>query len=276
MAKAPYWIVEPRHGQWTVEILGGRRHKYDVNWGSGGKRICDDFSRLYIVMDGKGTVEGDQKCIQLIPGRIYLFSPAWRGIYGTEDFVELCWLHIRLLLAPGLDALNRPDIPVELPLSEQDRLLFLSLIAALSTPKPADALRLVSGVSSLVAPFLPDSWEGFLPTAQIPLAIKTVLIHMHEHCSEPLSLSHLAKVAQCHPTYLSNRFAALMGVPPMRHLQHLRLERARSQILGSETPIAEIAQACGFPDPMHFSKAFHRRYGLPPSRLRGMSRNMDV
>ena len=38
----------------------------------------------------------------------------------------------------------------------------------------------------------------------------------------------------------------------------------------------EIAMSCGFPDPMYFSKAFHRRYGLPPSRLRGMSKSMDV
>jgi AraC-like DNA-binding protein len=276
MVRDPDWIVEPRHGQWTVEILGGRRYRYGENWGSGGKQICDDFSRLYMVMDGAGVVEGVTKNVALIPGHIYLFTPTWRGIYRTSDSIDLCWLHVRLLMAPGLDALKRSGLPVELPLSDQDREVFLSLISCISTPRPYDAMRLVSGVSALLAPFLPESWDGLLPGARTPAQVQAVLDHMEKHLSEPLSLNHLAKVAKCHPTYLSNRFSSLIGIPPMRHLQHLRLERARSQILSSDFSVAEIAKACGFQDPMHFSKAFHRRYGLPPSRLRGMSKNMDV
>ena len=56
-----------------------------------------------------------------------------------------------------------------------------------------------------------------------------------------------------------------------RHIQHLRLERARLELRhprGRDRSITDISWRCGFPDLATFSRAFRSAYGTTPSRYR--------
>ena len=44
----------------------------------------------------------------------------------------------------------------------------------------------------------------------------------------------------------------------------LRLTQAAEQKRGTNDPIGDIARRCGYPNRLHFSQAFKKRYGLPP------------
>jgi AraC-like DNA-binding protein len=51
-------------------------------------------------------------------------------------------------------------------------------------------------------------------------------------------------------------------------LDRVRMDRARALIRETETPLWEIAGLVGYSDPAHFSRAFSRYFGHPPSSER--------
>jgi len=51
-------------------------------------------------------------------------------------------------------------------------------------------------------------------------------------------------------------------------LDNVRMARARALVAETAMPLAEIAHLVGYSDPAHFTRAFRRHCGTPPSRLR--------
>ena len=50
----------------------------------------------------------------------------------------------------------------------------------------------------------------------------------------------------------------------------LRLKKARSLLLQTEMSVINVALACGFSSPSHFSKCYRAFYGRTPYRERGI------
>ena len=51
-------------------------------------------------------------------------------------------------------------------------------------------------------------------------------------------------------------------------LSRMRMRRAKSLILETNSPLKDICFELGYSDPAHFTRAFTRQFGFPPSRLR--------
>lgn len=51
-------------------------------------------------------------------------------------------------------------------------------------------------------------------------------------------------------------------------LLHTRLEHGLSLLQTTNAPVSEIALACGFKTPSHFSDAFRKRFGIKPKEIR--------
>jgi AraC family transcriptional regulator len=89
--------------------------------------------------------------------------------------------------------------------------------------------------------------------------------------TRPLSLQDLAAGACVSPSYLSRLFRQHYGIGPVAALELLRLARAATLLVRSNLSVAAVARDCGFANPYHFSRRFHRRYGQPPGRYRRAS-----
>ena len=60
--------------------------------------------------------------------------------------------------------------------------------------------------------------------------------------------------------------------PVAAYVRTRRLEQAHDLLSRSNgVDVAEVALECGFGDPAHFSRLFHRTYGVPPTRFRSRS-----
>ncbi|MCA9493070.1 MAG: helix-turn-helix domain-containing protein, partial [Myxococcales bacterium] len=83
---------------------------------------------------------------------------------------------------------------------------------------------------------------------------------------EDLRLEDLARVACFSPFHFHRVFRALVGETPHAFLQRVRLERVL--FLRAHDPgrtFTDLALSCGFSSSSDFSRAFRKRYGVPPT-----------
>jgi len=90
--------------------------------------------------------------------------------------------------------------------------------------------------------------------------------------TRPLSLDDLAAGACISTGYLSRLFRHHFGIGPVAAFELLRLAQAATLLVRSNLSVAAVAHDCGFANPYHFSRRFHRVYGQPPGRYRRASR----
>lgn len=87
---------------------------------------------------------------------------------------------------------------------------------------------------------------------------------MEQRLTDPPSLDSLARYVGISARQLERAFRAQLGLSPMAFFRHLRLEYARSLLLGRSRSITQIALDCGFADGAHFCREFGARFGVTP------------
>jgi two-component system response regulator YesN len=83
-----------------------------------------------------------------------------------------------------------------------------------------------------------------------------------------LALDDMAGELDVSPEHLARTFRRLTGETVFGYLQSLRLDDAKTLLLGSELTIAEVAATTGFTSLALFSRTFQKRFGQSPRRYR--------
>jgi len=60
----------------------------------------------------------------------------------------------------------------------------------------------------------------------------------------------------------------LTGKSPSLYIRSLRLQKAKTLLMGTDLNISEIGYEVGFKDLSYFSRSFTEEYGTPPSEMR--------
>ncbi len=85
------------------------------------------------------------------------------------------------------------------------------------------------------------------------------------------SLEDYLKSLPLNYDYLRKLFRKETGVTPHEYMISLRMQLARGLLEGgisnrySNYSVAQIAEACGFAEPLYFSRVFKKRFGVSPS-----------
>lgn len=98
----------------------------------------------------------------------------------------------------------------------------------------------------------------------------TIIERMEDNLEDPLSPSVLAKQAGLSTRQLERLFRRYLDRSPKRYYLELRLKKARSLLLQTDLSVINVALACGFTSPSHFSKCYRAFYGRTPYRERGV------
>jgi AraC-like DNA-binding protein len=85
--------------------------------------------------------------------------------------------------------------------------------------------------------------------------------------SERLHLEELAASCGVSTFHLCRVFRAVTGETVHRYLTRLRLRAALFEVGHRQDDLAGLALEIGFSSHSHFTHAFRREYGVPPSRL---------
>ncbi len=105
-----------------------------------------------------------------------------------------------------------------------------------------------------------------LGTSQ-PKLVEAVSL-MEANIEEPLTLDELAHFVNLSRRQLERLFKQYLNCPPSRYYLELRLKRARELLRQTHMPVIDVAFACGFASPPHFSKCYHDFYGQSPRTSR--------
>jgi len=127
-------------------------------------------------------------------------------------------------------------------------LIFIEVIRRYAASLPKDA----------------DGWLAGLRDSSVGRALRL----MHGDCARHWTLAELAREAGLSRTVLSERFTALLGMPPMTYLANWRMQRAASLISAGGSTLAQIADEVGYESEASFSRAFKRMTGLSPTHWR--------
>ena len=94
--------------------------------------------------------------------------------------------------------------------------------------------------------------------------LSQVVAIMEANLEEPVSLEELARLNEVSIRQLERLFHKHLQRTPSQYYLELRLARARSLLLRSESQVRDIALACGFVSAAHFSKCYSRLFGVSP------------
>ena len=114
---------------------------------------------------------------------------------------------------------------------------------------------------------LPPSSKGWLRGLADP-AVSKVLSIIHTRYAEELEVEGLAREAGVSRTVLGERFAELIGEPPMRYCAGWRMRVAANMLRDGKENTANVAYSVGFNSEAAFNRAFKREYGEPPATWR--------
>jgi AraC-like DNA-binding protein len=98
--------------------------------------------------------------------------------------------------------------------------------------------------------------------------VTTVQGYIHDRLAERISLVDLARHAGISKYHFLRTYRALTRRTPMQEVRTMRLRRAQELILGTTSPLKEIAVRCGFSNEYLLSRLFRKQFGMPPGELR--------
>jgi transcriptional regulator GlxA family with amidase domain len=99
--------------------------------------------------------------------------------------------------------------------------------------------------------------------------LSQVIQEMEANIEEPISPSILAKGVDMSTRQLERLFRRYLDRSPKRYYMELRLQRARNLLMQTDMSVINVALACGFASPSHFSKCYRSHYNTTPYRERG-------
>ena len=258
------------------------------------KNVVSPFSRLWLILDGRGIVRHHGREFKLEAGQLHLVPPFTAHDCSCSRRLDHYHLHFVSRLPTGVDLLSLLDFafqikaPVDslkhfqrlesiypdckLPCFDPARAEYRRLpsLVGRATQRidPVNWFEANAHLSLLLNPFLKSAREHEGVHARATRLFLSVQEFIRLHMHEPILLGDLARVAGLHPTYFSDRFKDLVGVRPLEYLTLRRMERAQYLLLTSHASVKEVAAAVGISDPAYFSRVFSRLCRVAPSEYR--------
>lgn len=99
--------------------------------------------------------------------------------------------------------------------------------------------------------------------------LSRVIQMMEVNVEEPISPSVLAKEVGMSTRQLERLFRRYLNRSPKRYYMEIRLQKARNLLMQTDMSVINVALACGFASPSHFSKCYRAHYDTTPYRERG-------
>jgi AraC-like DNA-binding protein len=288
--------AQARLGATAFQVL---RWEFDSDCQTSTERFPDQHVVFHLVL--KGQFEAVQSSLRRRVREGYLLAASSPGVivrewHGPCDLVNIVVPRRQLVQClAGESQVDVDDISFDplalVDLSEMPTLVsFLDMMLAdLASDRPAFAgAQLASSaermLSLLLLRSIPHTHSRLLAPPASPAApfyVRRAERYMAAHLGASIGMDELAAEAGVSPRTLYYGFRQYRRQTPMRYLKHLRLGRAREELLAARETggkVSLIAARAGYPSASQFSKDYRARYGETPRAtvLRGTVRTQSA
>jgi AraC family transcriptional regulator, alkane utilization regulator len=118
---------------------------------------------------------------------------------------------------------------------------------------------------------MPPEGRGWLAGLR-DVHVGRALALIHRDPGQPWTVDELAREAALSRSALAERFASLVGEPPIQYLMRWRLALAAQALRAQSEVISRIAERSGYESSAAFSRAFRREFGMSPAEWRRAAR----
>lgn len=265
--------------------LQTHRWDFDSDCITSTQRSAGEHFVFYLVLTGKFEASRLSQCKTVRPGQLLMASAPGkiaRTWHGGCDLVNIVIPRQRLAdcLASefrlDIDAINFDPLAL-LDMSATPTLVSAleMVLADLASESPAFADRQLAGsVERLICQLLLKSlinMHGRVPDARAsraaPFYVRRAEKHMIANLHSGIGMEELVAVAGVSARTLYYGFRKYRYRTPMRHLKHLRLDRARQELVAAgETgeKISLVAARVGYSSASQFSNDYKAQYGVSP------------
>ena len=155
---------------------------------------------------------------------------------------------------------------MEIPAHRLDTSDFSDVFTCLRRERFAQRARASATFSMMLYRWL-SSWQGHRNRRPHQNAIESIIDSMHHRLAAQWRVSAMAKEAGMSERLFRQEFRNITGQSPKHFYDGLRLQMAFELLRLGINTIAEIADRLGFYSPFHLSRAFKRKFGVPPSHV---------
>jgi AraC-like DNA-binding protein len=121
---------------------------------------------------------------------------------------------------------------------------------------------------------LPRQRTGWLAAAR-DAAVGRALGAIHSEPSRAWTVASLAQRAGVSRTVFAERFARLLGEPPLTYVSRCRMQLGARLLETTDDTVLQVALNAGYESEAAFNRAFKREFELPPARYRSQRRTGD-
>lgn len=220
---------------------------------------------IILTLEGEGaTLIGDQK-FPFRPGSVHLVPPNTPHVKQSPAGFKDIYIRVDTLAPYGLGEHTPPFGVEDDGLQTVSTLMKGMLYRYLQENKPDPV---IAQMCELVLQLIVE--QRSLPTGD-PV-VEQVRNFLALNYNDPeLSLSQALCATGYQKDYVRRRFVAVCGLTPGEYLSSLRMDKAKTLLLGKKKPglsVADIGAMCGYFDARYFSRAFKKHTGLSPEEYR--------
>lgn len=235
---------------------------------------------FHYVLSGQGTLEvvlnSDEKAVsyRVQAGQGFLIEPEYITTYTADphDPWEYMWIEFdglragELISEAGLSAAD----PVFTPSSPADvDAITREMLYMIEHPDVSD-LHFIGHLYLFLDLLITASsrrkkiQNGKLSRFYAQEAISFI----EQFYPSPITVEDMAKRCNLDRSYFAKVFKDTIGQSPQEFLIHYRMTKASALLTMTDLPISSICGQVGYPNQLHFSRAFKNVYGVPPRTYR--------
>lgn len=106
---------------------------------------------------------------------------------------------------------------------------------------------------------------SYIPNHQRSAVNKAIKLINENFCNPELSSGRIAKSAEMSEVHFRRIFKQLYRTSPIKYIQNLRIEKAKSLLTDDSLSIADISSECGFTSSYYFARVFKKETGMTPT-----------
>ncbi|CAG7608250.1 HTH-type transcriptional activator RhaS [Paenibacillus solanacearum] len=239
-----------------------------------GPRVTSYYS-LHFIMQGEGTYVQSNERYTLGQGDAFCLFPNVAHEYYTskENLLQMAWIAFDGKRAAHL--LDRIGLTSASPyrssvLRPEVTLLLEAFFDLVNDPEHAHSDLGRLGMLYRLFDSLSLAGGRQFGTGHEPAVtwLQKGLDYLETHYTEDITIEEAASFVGVDRGYFSKKFQEAYGLPPVKYLQKLKLDKAKHMLEQTDYKLTEIALSVGYPDLFSFSKAFKKHYGMSPNAYR--------